>query len=304
MPNSTGGIFQTLVAAATDASAILRFQNAFAESIYWDYQPINAGHYQSLNVIVPTVDEANVIDAGGGPYQPADTVHSNFSITLDKDFTNSFIIRNWDEIRSAPHLRDAYIQPKLEEVLRKVNRSIATLVTTTNFPTYTLISGATDDVFDRANLATAWKNLAGAGAPVGDVENMFFVTNPTAYSGMLASTNWIQESIVGINAAQVAQQNARLSIQLGAQVKWDQHIAGFTANKQPGILMHRYAIAGVTVNPISNAEFKTIVFPKPNIPVMIEMGYSLKDRGWVVGMSCQWGVKVARPELGSLVETA
>lgn len=305
MPNSTSGLFQTLVAAATQASSHLRFRNAFLDAIYWDYQPYASNQpFTTLNVIIPSVSEGDVVDAQGGAYSPTDTAHSSVAISLDKDFTSSFIIRNWDEIRTPENLRDKYVQPRLEGLLRKVNRTIAQLVTTTNFSTHTLISGAGADVFARADLTGAWRNLASVGVPVEDTANLAFVTNTTAYANMLSDSNFVQESIVGVSAAEMAQQRAMLLAQYGASVLYDQHISAFNSGKQPGILMHRYAIAGVTVTPVSQADFRTVIFPRPNLPVLVEAGYSLENRGWLVGMTCQWGVKVARPEFGSLVETA
>lgn len=305
MPNTTTGLFQTLVAAATEASTHLRFRNAFIDAIYWDYQPMASNEpYTTLNVIIPSVSEGDVVDAQGGAYVPTDTAHDNVAITLDKDFTSSFVIRNWDQIRTGVNLREKYIQPRLEGMLRKVNRTISQLITTTNFASYTLISGSGADVFQRADLTGAWKNLAGAGVPVDDSPNLAFVTNVTAYGNMLSDSNFSQESIVGVNAAQVAQQRAMLMTQYGANVMYDQHIGVFNSGKQPGILMHRYAIAGVTVTPRSEAEFRTVIFPRPNLPVLIEAGYSLENRGYLIGMTCQWGLKVARADFASLVETA
>lgn len=305
MANTTTGLLQTLVAAASEAATHLKYRNAFVDAIYWDYKPdAKATVGTTLNIIIPSVDEGDVVDAQGGQYQPTDTVHTVPTVTLNKDFTNSFIIRNWDEVRTPVALREKYIQPRMESLLRKVNRTIAQLVTTTNFASYTLITGSGADLFQRADLTGAWKNLAGAGVPIDDTKNLSFITNPTAYGNMLSDSNFIQESIVGVSAAQIAQQRAMLMTQYGATVAYDQHIGVYNSGKQPGILMHRYAIAGVTVNPISEAETKMIVFPRPNLPVLIEAGYSLKDRGWLIGMTCQWGVNVVRSDFASLVETA
>lgn len=305
MANTLTGLLQTLVAASSEAAMHLKYRNAFIDAIYWDYQPeAKATVGTTLNVIIPSVDEGDVVDAAGGAYQPTDTVHTVPTVTLDKDFTSSFIIRNWDEVRSPIRLREKYIQPRLEGMLRKVNRTISNLITTTNFSTHTLISGAGADLFQRADLTGAWKNLAGVGVPVDDTANLSFITNTTAYGNMLADSNFTAEATVGVNAAELAQQRAVLLSQYGARVLYDQHITNYNSGKQAGILMHRYAVAGVTVNPISEAATRMIVFPRPNLPVLIEAGYSLENRGWLVGMTCQWGVRVVRDNFGSLVETA
>jgi hypothetical protein len=306
MPNDTDGLFSTVLSAATTAANdILQYRNAFLDAIYWDYQAeLQAQQGAAIDVILPTVDEGDVTDAQGGAYTPTDTKHSKATITLDKDFTSSFLIRGYDQVRTRVELQTKFFKPRLEAMVRKMNRTIAELITSTNFNTYTVISGAGADVFARTDLAGAWKNLAGRGVPVDAEMDMSFITSPTAYGNMLGDSNFANESVVGVDAAKAAFQQAKLLNLVGARPYYDQHISKFTAGKEPGILMHRSAVAGVTVNPLSGAENRAIVFPKPNLPVLVEVGYSIKDRGWLVGMTAQWGVKVVRPDHGSLLETA
>src|SRR4051812_38342347 len=113
-------MFQTLLTAATDAAAILRFRNAFLDAIYWDYQPIVAVPYQNLTVIVPTVSEGDVVDIGGGPLQPTDTDHGTATITLDHHFSSSFVVKSWDQIRTPVDLQKKYIAPRFEALKRKM----------------------------------------------------------------------------------------------------------------------------------------------------------------------------------------
>jgi hypothetical protein len=307
MPNSTTGLFQTLVVPATaEAAQNLVFQNAFLGAIYWDYQPITAVPYQTLNVPIPDVNEGDVADIGAGSITPTDTTHSNVAITLDKHFSSSWVIKSWDQVRTPQDLATKYISPRLEAVRRKMNRSIAGLVTTGNFGTYSLISGSGADVFQRADLSGCWKNLAGAGVPLDDSTKLSFLTSVAAYGNMLGDSNFSQESIVGMTAAQAAQQQARLMPLLGARPYFDQHIGKFNANKEPGIFMHKYAIAGVTANPPSagGAVQEVTMMIADKVPVQLQFGYSIEHVGWIFHMHCYWGVKVARPDFGSLTETA
>jgi hypothetical protein len=306
MANDIDGLFATVLSAATSAaSEITQYKNAFIDAIYWDYQAeLQAAQGAAIDVILPTVDEGDVVDSQGGAYTPTDTKHSKATITLDRDFTTSFLIRSFDQVRTRIELQTKFFKPRLEALLRKMNRGVAELVTATNFSTYSVISGSGADVFARADLGGAWKNLAGRGVPVESEMDMSFITSPVAYGNMLSDSNFADESVVGVNASQAAFQQAKLMNLLGARPYYDQHLARFNSGKEPGILMHRGAIAGVTVNPLSGADYKAIVFPKPGLPVLVEVGYSIKDRGWLVGMTAQWGCRVVRPEFGSLVETA
>lgn len=310
MANSTGGLFHNMLAAATQASQHLTFRNAFFSRIYWDYHPIVAIPYQSITVTIPTVNEGDVVDIGGGPIQPTDTAHGTAQIELNMHFSTSFTIPTWDQMRTPEVLARKYVTPRMEALKRKMNRSIAQLVTTTNFATHALVSGSGADVFDRADLGAAWGNLAAVGVPVDDTTNLNLVTNVTAYQKMLAATAFASESTVGVTAAEAAQQRAVIERQFGAGVYWDQHIAVFNAGKQPGIFFHRYAIAGVTANPPAAAsgdvdEMTVMVGEAGNqVPVQIQMQYSLRDQGTLVHIHCYWGVKVVRPEYGALLETA
>lgn len=307
MANDTTGLFQTLVVpASVDAAQFLRFQNAFLQAIYWDYQPIVASPYKDLTVTVPQVSEGDVADIGSGSIEPTDTKNNNFTITLDRHYSSSWVIKDMDSIRTPQDLSSKYILPRLEAVKRKMNRGIASLVTTTNFNSYSLISGAGADVFQRTDLAGCWKNLAAAGAPLDDVLNLAFLTSVTAYGNMTSDTNFSQQSIVGTSVSEAALQNARLMPLLGAMPYWDQHLAQYNAGDEPGIFMHRYAIAGVTADPPKagpGVETTTMMIAD-KVPVQLQFGYSMEHVGWLFHMHCYWGTKVVRPELGSLVQTA
>lgn len=304
MANSTGGLFHTMLTAATEAAEHPSFRNAFLDRIYWDYKPVVAIPYQGLTVTIPTVSEGDVSDIGGGPLTPTDTAHGTASISLDKHFSSSFVIRNWDEIRTPADLKKKYISPRFEALKRKMNRSIAQLVTVANFPNYTLVDGGTDGVFARSEIGTAWSSLTNAGVPTDDADNMSLITNVAAYAGMASSTAFTSEAVVGLPAAEAGIQRAQLLPQFGARVIYDQHIAAFNAGKEPGILMHKYAIAGVTANPPSggNGVDETTVM-LGDVPVQVQMQYSLRDQGWLVNIHCFWGVAVVRADYAALLET-
>jgi hypothetical protein len=315
--NPTTGLFQTLVAAASEAAANLQFQNALVDSIYWDYKPTVQTPNTTLNVIIPTVDEADVADIGSGSINVTDTDHNQVQVPFNQHFSTSFKIPAWDQARTPQDLERTYLKPRMEALLRKVNHTISQQVNTTNFGTsatpvagFGKKSGATTGYFLRADINLAWSPLALNGTPMDD-GNLSFITGPTAFGKMISDQTLIYQYIVGGDAALAAQQKAKLAAIFGAEIKWDQHFEqdktanGFT--NAPGALLHKYAIAGVTAPPAGSddpAVREQIIWLKNSLPVQMQVGYSLKDQGTIVHLHCFWGVKVARPDYGCLIDSA
>lgn len=306
MANSTSGMFQTLVAASSLATQSLRFQNAGIRSIYLDHQP-NATFqpFTTLNVLIPTVNEGDVENIGAGPLQPKDTTHNNVSITLDFKESTSFSIQSWDQVRTPARLNELFMQPKLEGLLRKVNRRVMNLLTSTNFNTYTKITGGSDDKFSRAELATCWANLDNAGVPTDDANNLVFLTDPIAYANMMSDTAFFQESIVGVEASVRATQRAMIAPQFNATIRRDQQMPIESAGKKMGIMMHRYAVAMVipSMPSLGGDIQETTIFPIEKLPIQVQMQPSLIGQGTVINMQIGFGVRVVRPEYGSTVES-
>lgn len=299
MASTTTGLFETLVAGMSEASQHLKYSNAFSELVYAGYEPITAQYGQTLNVLIPTVSEANTADIGGGPIQVRDTDHTSRSIVFDKHFSDSFIIKTWDQIRTPRQLADLYLQPAMEGLLRKVNNTLVQLVNTTQFSTHASITGGAD-TFTRANMGTAWSNLAAAGVPVDTPGDLNLVTHPVPYANMLSTTDFYQESVVGINTAEMTQQRAMLAPAFNTRLAWDQHFVA-VSGAYPALMFHKHAIAVVSANlPGSNdhSVMETTSFVRPWLPVQVQMQYSLKDQGHIIHMHCGWGVKVTRPEYG------
>lgn len=307
MPNSTTDLFQTVLAGASQASESLTFKNALVDAIYWDYQPVVATPYTTLNVIIPTVNEGGVIDIQTGPIQPIDYSFTPETISLNKNFSTSFVVKSWDQIRTPADLQRIFLQPALEGLLRKINRTIVALFNSTNFPNYTLFTGASGTAadFTRGDIGTAWNNLTTAGVPVEDSDKMTLIVNPTSYAAMLADQNFMYQYIVGDTAAVDAQQKAKLRAAFGAEIVYDQQLVAFNSGHSPAILMHRYAVAAVTANPPPggpNVE-ETTIMVKDRVPVQIQMAYSMQDQGWVIHLHCIWGLAVVRPEMASLFQS-
>lgn len=320
--NQLGGLFQTLVAAASQAAENLTYENALVDAIYWNFKPVVATPNTTLNVIIPTVNEADVADIGNGPLSPTDTDHNSVSVPFNRHFSTSFIIKSWDQSRTPQDLERTYLRPRMEALLRAVNKTIAGLITTTNFGTsatpvagYSLITGATSQYFVRSDINQCWENLVNEGVPTDDPGNLFFITSPTAYGGMLGDQTMSYQYIVGDRTAQEVQQRAKLALIFGAEPRYDQHFGqltvanGFTSGRQPGALLHRYAIAGVTAQPAPTDQQQgtvqeQIIWLKNVLPVQMQVGYSLPQQGTIVHLHCYWGCTVARADFASLIQSA
>ena len=154
---------------------------------------------------------------GRGPLERPDRVRQAL---FDRSSSES-----WDQIRTPRDLYTMYYEPRLEALLRKVNATLFNLVNTTNFSIHSSITGGSD-VFTRANLGTAWSNLTGYGVPTAQPGMMAFITHPTVYANMTSTTDFYQESVVGINTAEQVQQKAMLAPAYNTSIIYDQH---FTA---------------------------------------------------------------------------
>ncbi len=314
MANQTSGLFETLVVPAATASIqALRYSKAYPESIYWDYKDVGGRTGQTLNCDVPIVVEADATDIGSGSVSTSDTTHTTVPIVLDQHPSVSFTIQSWDEVRTPQDLQRLYVQPKLESLLRKINATVAAKAVAANFDVHDGITGGTA-TFTRANILAAWAKLAGAGVPVSDPGNLFFITHPAAYANMLADTNFYQESIVGINSAELAQRRAVFAPQANTVIKFDQQ-APLSTTKYTGLFFHRYAIGGVVVRPPALSAAgkggdgikETVLYPfrnAPQFPVQLQMQSTVKEQGTLIHMHAMFGVKVVRPDHGVVLTAA
>jgi hypothetical protein len=306
MANQLGGIFETLVIpAGVQAAENLKYTKAALGSIFWDYQSTHGSIGQTLNVNVPVVNQSDCTDIGGGPLQLSDTDHTTVAIVIAAHPSVSFVIKDWDKVRTPVQLREMYMQPKLEALLRYSNAIVTSQLSSTNFNTYSSVVGGTANEFTRANLGTMWANLAGAGAPVYQREHMCFLTHPTAYATMFGDTAFYQAYVVGQTAAEQAQQQALIVPQLNATVKFDQQMP-IVSTKYTGLFFHRYAFAGLSVIPPSNKGMGEVyesyirpVAEAPNFVVQIQAQFSIMEGGTIIHLHAMLGTKVVRPELGS-----
>lgn len=308
MANTVSGFFETQVLGMLHTLAQpVALANSMLRNIYIDSELGLETWGQTTNLNVPTVNRNNVTDIGGGPIQPQDQGQTLVTFTVNNNKSVSRYIRDWDRVRAAPpeQFRDQYLAPVLEELTQAIDSDICELVTATNFASYTSITGGAD-TFSRANVATAWANLAAGGAPM---QGLVFATGSVPYSSMIADTSWISEATVGLAAAEAAQQRAMLMPAFGARIIWDplfrQPTAGSTYS---ALLFHPNAIALKCVQPSNSSgtsiEETIYTVPGTNLRFRIQFWYDPREQAHILHAHCVYARGVARPDYGSyLVST-
>jgi hypothetical protein len=308
MANDTGSIFEThVLPAAASIQTPLMYKNSMISKIYTPPQPVPGRPGQTINVNIPIVAEGDVIDIGSGPIQITDQDHDSVALTVNNNKSKALRIPDFDQIRTPLDLYTFYLAPAIESVTRKINRSICALTTSTNFATYTSITGGAD-TFTRTHVATAWGNLAGGGVPLtpGD---LFFCTGHVPYANMLAETTLTSEGVVGINAAEMVLQTAKFMPAFGAALDYDPQFLQPSAGATYAALMfNRHAIALVPVTPpLGNKPHvreTTYQVPGSGLTYRIQFWYDPREQAYILHVHAVYALAVTRAAFGSyLVST-
>ena len=310
MANNLTGVFETLVVpAATDVKLTPKYKNTMLGRVYTDYRGQSGTVGNTLQINVPIVDENNVANIGAGPINIVDTNQTPVNIVIAYKMDSARIIKSFDQVRTVLNMRELYVQPMIEEVLRKSNRVVANLATPTLFPNYATIAGGSN-VFTRLNISAAWQNVAGTGGAPVNPDDTSFVTDQTAYGNMLgdATQNFIQQYVVGESAAIAGQQKAMFAPQFSAMVDWDQQMPTSTAGKHGGLYFHRMAIGLLPVlepQPEESYIRQTTIFPTADrkFPITVQMWHDPTQQGTVLNAFATFGVNVINPAWGSYLET-
>lgn len=307
MGNTVDGLWETHIIPAT---AMLQqptaFRNGMLRKIYIQPQPVPGRPGRYIEVNIPVVAEGDVVDIGSGPVQITDQDHTNVTLNVNNNKSKALRIPDFDAIRTPMDLYTFYLQPAIESVTRKINRSVCDLATSTNFNVHSSITGGAD-VFTRAHVANAWSNLTSVGVPMD--QGLHFVTGNVPFSNMIATSDWISESVVGINAAESAQQRAMLMPAFGAQIDYDQQFPQPSPGATYAALMfHPAAIAMVPVTPPATGKAhvaeNTFTLPGSGLTYRVQFWYDPREQAWILHVHACYALAVVRPNFGSyLVST-
>lgn len=301
---NVSNFWETLVMAANKVSATPKYTNALLDCVFTGLEPeMGKAVGQTITIITPTVDTSTVTDIGSGSISLTDLANGSVTLSLATKMSTSFAIKSFDQVRTSAQLEEFFIGPRLESLLRKVDADLWSGVAS-GFASPNGTVPGTGGKFTRAQLATAKSKLDAQGAPTDDTDNMFLICHSDVYNNTAADTTFSQQYFVGDAASQAALQRGILVPALGATLKKDQQ-APLASSVYTNLLMHRYAY-GVryAIEPkLADDNFlkETIVFPKPGMPVKIQMWNDPVAQGITVHLSCVYGKAVTRSAFGVLL---
>ena len=295
--------YETLVQASSAVTQTLKLPNMFMESVFTQFSSNWAGALgQSMTINVPVVNVSNASDetnAGVTGVAPTDTT---VSLTMSHKYGSNRKIPLYEQTLSAGDLATIYLGPVIEETLRKLDSSMCADITTGNFNSYTSITGGAD-VFTRAHLGTAWGNLRAAGVPVNTPDNNFFLSHSLVIGNMMGTSDFSQESVVGINTAELTQKRALIVNQFNFQVIDDPYCP-VNAGAYSALAYNRSAYGlRIAVPPLLRTEnlVQTLVMARPNVPVVVESWFEPKDQARYIHAFIICGHGVTRKDLAQFL---
>lgn len=310
MANTVSGFYQTLVAAANEASQALVYNLNAVDSIYWDHNPNDPQAIgQVINVPIPNIRTSGVVDAGVADMALVDAGATTTAITLNKHPQDAFVIRNFEQFNSARTLRTAFLDAAIKGVKENINAAVTALFTTGNFNVNSAIA-TTGHLVTTAQFLSGMAVLSDARVPVTDTENMSLLLPSLPYTAVLGDSNWTQAQIAGMSTAETVRATGRIPTAYGTTVKLDQQMP--TTGSAPtrsftGCYLHRWAIAGVT-RPLPQPSNKVVDYTYIDfggIPILVSLGYNqYPKQGWIVSVEAGYGLAVVRPSMGQIYTIA
>lgn len=330
MANAVTGFFQTLVAAASEASRVLAPTWHAAQSIYWSYNPVEGGLYQTLNVPIPSDPSAAVADMGAGDLVLSDIGFTTTSIVVDRHPAFAYPVRDFEQFNSPEVIRQVFLDAAMKGIKNNINAAVTSLFTTSNFTTNTAISG-TSSAITTAQFTRAMANLGDQRVPVADSpENMTLLLPPRVYSALLDPTTggagaaWSQALVAGTSIAERVHTQGYFPIPtFGCTMKLDQQLpytgTAASANRVfTAAYFHKWAVAGVT-RPLpqpdgdvvdyayipfgSNPEYNPAYGGSMSTPLVIRVMVSYNHypkQGYIVSLDAGFGLKVIRENMCQL----
>ena len=331
MPGNTiSGFYQTVVAAATEASQLLAPTWKLHDSIFWDYRPEPATIGQTINVPIP-VDPTGVVnpDIGTGDVTVTDIGFATQPLVFNKHPYFGYVVRDFEQFNSVPLLRRVFLDAALKGVKSSINSAIAALMIPANFTTNAAIATSAH-VIMVSEFLKGMAKLAGQNVPVADDPgNMSLVLHPDVYTTMLDSGNsnagisaWTQAQIAGNTTVEHVRRRGEMPTAYGMTMKLDQQMPATVGTTYTGAYFHRWAVAGV-VRPLPPPDTKVVDYTYLNFgqnemygdlyggnegtqfPIRLTVGYNqYPKQGYIVTIDAGYGLKVVRENMCQLFTTA
>jgi|GEM_PF-6497317 len=304
MPSELDAFFDTLVAAADEASEVLKPSWAAADSVYLDYKPAQGRLGETLDVAIPRVPTGAITNAGTGDITLSATEVDTVPIVLNQHPAGGFPVSSFNQFRTVRDIRDTFLDGWLTEIKNYINRHITSLFNSTNFATNSPLS-ATGGLVSTTKFLEGRGTLMNQNVPVEDPANMTFLLPSIPYNKMLEDDDWSTAQIAGNGRAEKIREMGVMPVAYGATLKYDQQmpVTGSSPSRTwIGAYFHRWAIALTTrrlPEPDGNVvRYYYVEFG--GIPILIEIGYNQRGSGWIVTIHAGYGLAVVRPEMCQL----
>lgn len=310
MSNAISSFYQTVVAAATEASQLLAPTWKASDSIYWDYSPVPATIGQTLNVPIPNDPSSGVTDGGAGDIAVTDIGFTTVGIVFNKHPYFAYVIRDFEQFNSPAQIRTVFMDAALKGVKSNINAAVTALFSAGNFPTNPPIA-TTGHLVTTAQFLSAMAILSDQKVPVADdPENMSLLLPSLPYTALLGDANWTQAQIAGVRTAEFVRQTGTLPTAYGMTAKLDQQMptTGTTPTRTfTGAYLHRWAVAGVT-RPLPPPDAKVVDYTYVDfmgVPIRITVGYNqYPKQGYIVTVDAGYGLQVVRNNMCQLFSIA
>ena len=220
MANNVSAFLETLVAASGDYNAAKVSQLSFLSGVYLDVKSEVGRAGKTIDVYFP--DLGAFTDQQANPWTP-ESLNPNFvPVVFNQRPGKAIAIHDFEQWQTAVQIGEKFLDPAYKRGLEYFNAQIASLVNTTNFNAYTPVQCQTPQEISVRDASRAWNRLAGNKVPVSDPSMLSIFKHNDVHAAMVNDTQWNQESLVGITAAEKARQQADLGMSFKFQHKWDQ----------------------------------------------------------------------------------
>jgi len=313
------GLFETVVAAANEATQVLKPTHAAQRAIYWDHSPEeSAALYQTINVPLPADPTSQVSDIGSGDLQVSDQTVTTVPIILDQHPSFSFPVRDYDQFRTPTKLRSLFMDGAITGIQNYINAKVAALFNSTNFTTNTAVS-ATGGAVTVTQFTGAMAVLSDQRVQTTDnVRNMHVLLPSVPYTKILDPTTggagaaWSQAFIAGNKYAEEIRETGIVPVAFGTQFHLDQQMptTGVASSRTfTGAYFHRWAVSGVSrplaTDDIARKTCEVMYKDFGNITLRIMVSYSHYPKlAPIVSVDAGFGLKVTRENMGVLFSIA
>src|SRR5438128_381781 len=125
MANSVSAFYQTLVAAASEASQALVGNTLFLERCYYNYKPQAASPGQVLNIAIPNQRTGTAADIGVTDFTLTDVGFATKPLTFNQHPGDAYIIRDFEQFNSPQDIRNTFLDAAIKGMAEYVNGQLA-----------------------------------------------------------------------------------------------------------------------------------------------------------------------------------